>query len=231
VVIAGDSPPIAKPPKPTLRGVSHQVAFFVAIVATAALVFHAPSPRAAVACGVYGASLIALFGISALYHRPHWSPEKRQIMRRLDHSGIFLLIAGTYTPLFSLLDDPSLHYRPLWIMWIGAVIGVGKSMLWPHAPKWITAALCVLLGWAAVGDVIRLAPVMGPVSTWLLVAGGLIYSAGAVVYARKRPDPIPRVFGYHEVFHALVILASVCTFVSVVRIVDTARVPHLFHPG
>jgi hemolysin III len=222
-VTAASSPPTNKPPKPTLRGVSHQVAFFAAIVATAALVWHAPSARAAVACAVYGASLTALFGISALYHRPHWSPEKRQIMRRLDHSAIFLLIAGTYTPLFALLDDPSLHYRPLWIVWIGAALGVGKSMLWPHAPKWITAALCVLLGWAAVGDVVRLAPVMGPVSTWLLVAGGLVYSGGAVVYARKRPDPIPRVFGYHEVFHALVIVASVCTFVSVVHIVNLAR--------
>ncbi len=219
-MIADSSPPrVARPPKPTLRGVSHQIAFFAAIVATAALIVQAPSARAAVACGVYGASLVALFGISALYHRPHWSPEKRQIMRRLDHSAIFLLIAGTYTPLFALLDDPSLHHRPLWIVWIGAALGIGKSMLWPHAPKWITAALCVLLGWAAVGDVARLAPVMGPVSTWLLVAGGLIYSGGAVVYARKRPDPIPRVFGYHEVFHALVILASVCTFVSVLHIV------------
>ena len=223
MIAVGASVPPSKPPKPTLRGVSHQIAFYAAVVATAALVWHAPNAHAAVACGVYGASLIALFGISALYHRPHWSPEKRQIMRRLDHSAIFLLIAGTYTPLFALLDDPSLHYRPLWIVWIGAALGVGKSMLWPHAPKWITAALCALLGWAAVGDVVRLAPVMGPVSTWLLVAGGLVYSAGAVVYARKRPDPIPRIFGYHEVFHALVIVASICTFVSVVRVVALSR--------
>lgn len=223
MMTAGVSLPLSKPPKPTLRGVSHQVAFFAAIVATAALVWHAPSARAAAACGVYGASLTALFGISALYHRPHWTPEKRRIMRRLDHAGIFLLIAGTYTPLFALLDDPRLHYRPLWIVWIGAALGVGKSMLWPHAPKWITAALCVLLGWAAVGDVVRLAPVMGALSTWLLVIGGLVYSAGAVVYARKRPDPIPRVFGYHEVFHALVIVASICHFVSVVHIVDASQ--------
>lgn len=211
---------MSKPPKPVLRGVSHQIAFYAAIVATTALVWRAPSARAAVACGIYGATLTALFGVSALYHRPHWSPEKRQIMRRLDHSAIFLLIAGTYTPLFSLLDDPSLHHRPLWIVWIGAALGIGKSMLWPHAPKVITAALCLLLGWAVVGDVARLAPVMGSVSTWLLVVGGVIYSVGAVVYARRRPDPIPRVFGYHEVFHALVIVASVCHFVHVVRIVN-----------
>ena len=222
-MIADASALVAKPPKPTLRGVSHQAAFFAAIVATAALALRAPTAGAAAASAVYGASLTALFGVSALYHRPHWSPEKRQIMRRLDHSAIFLLIAGTYTPLFALLDDPGLHHRPLWIMWIGAVIGVGKSMLWPHAPKWITAALCVLFGWAAVGDVIRLAPVMGPLSTWLLVVGGLIYSVGALVYARRRPDPIPRVFGYHEVFHALVILASVCHFISVAHIVSLAR--------
>lgn len=206
-------------PKPKLRGVSHQIAFFVSLVAGAVLVATAPSTRSAAACAVYSVSLSALFGISALYHRPHWPPEKRQIMRRLDHSAIFLLIAGTYTPLFWLLDTEGSHLRPLWIVWIGAALGIGKSLLWAHAPKAITAALCVVLGWAAVGDVVRLGPVMGSTTVGLLVAGGVLYSIGALVYAKKRPDPVPEVFGYHEIFHALVIVASICHFVYVVRIV------------
>lgn len=208
--------------KPKLRGVSHQIAFFVSIVAGVVLVATAPNARSGAACAIYCATLTALFGISALYHRPHWPPLQRQRMRRLDHSAIFLLIAGTYTPLFWLLDTPSSHYRPLWIVWIGAAIGVGKSLFWPHAPKVFTAALCLLLGWAVVGDVVRLASVMGSITVALLVIGGVIYSMGAVVYARKRPDPVPAVFGYHEIFHALVIVASICTFIHVVRVVQTA---------
>lgn len=207
--------------KPRLRGVSHHAAFYVAIVATIALVLWAPSARAGRASAIYGATLTALFGISALYHRPTWSPEKRQLLRRLDHSAIFLLIAGTYTPLFWLLD-PSDAKRPLFVVWIGAALGIAKSLLWPKAPKVITAALCVILGWAVIGDVVRLSPIMGGISVALLVAGGVIYSLGAVVYARKRPDPAPLVFGYHEIFHALVILASVCTFAHVVRVVHAA---------
>ncbi len=208
--------------KPTLRGVSHQAAFFAAIVATAGLVAWAPSVRAKEACAVYGFTLTALFGISALYHRPTWSKEKRAWMRRLDHSAIFLLIAGTYTPLFWLLD-PSAQRRPLVVVWVGALLGIVKSLAWPHAPKPFTAALCLLLGWAVVGDVVRLAPVMGTAAVALLVTGGLVYSAGAVVYARRRPDPLPAVFGYHEVFHALVIVASACHFAHVVRVVELAR--------
>lgn len=218
----GRAPPMLPRVKPRLRGVSHQIAFFVSLVTGAALVFTAPSPRSAAACAIYAASLTALFGISALYHRPHWTPPRRALMRRLDHSAIFLLIAGTYTPLFWLLDPPASHYRPLWIVWIGAALGIAKSLLWPHAPKVLTAALCLILGWAVVGDVVRLAPAMGALTVSMLVAGGVIYSLGAVVYARKRPDPLPAVFGYHEIFHALVIVASICNFVHVVRVVRTA---------
>jgi len=207
--------------KPKLRGVSHQIAFFVALAAAGVLVLTAPSARAAGACAIYGATLAALFGISALYHRPHWAPPQRQIMRRLDHSAIFLLIAGTYTPVFLLMDTTAGH-RPLWIVWIGAALGIFKSMLWPHAPKVLTAALCLLLGWAVIGDVVRLGPLMGATTVTLLVAGGVIYSLGAIVYARKKPDPVPHIFGYHEVFHALVIVASICNFIHVVRVVHAA---------
>lgn len=207
--------------KPALRGVSHQAAFYLAIVATLALVVLAPSSRASMATGIYGLTLIALFGISAAYHRPNWSPERRQLMRRLDHSAIFLLIAGTYTPLFWLFD-PSASKRPLIMVWVGATLGIAKSLLWPHAPKVVTAALCVILGWAVVGDVARLTPLVGMTTIGLLVIGGVIYSLGAVVYATKRPNPVPLVFGYHEVFHAMVILASIFTFAHVVRVVNAS---------
>jgi hemolysin III len=206
-------------PKPLLRGVSHQVAFYVALCATAVLLAFAPSTRAMIAVAIYGASLLTLYGVSALYHRRNWTPAGRQRMRRLDHAAIFVLIAGSYTPVFMLLDDGA---APLWIVWIGAVIGVLKSILWPGAPKVLLAALCVALGWAVVGHVSRLAPVMGAVTVWLLVASGAIYTIGAVIYALRRPDPLPTVFGYHEVFHALVIVASVCHFVHVVRVLAIA---------
>ncbi len=208
-------------PKPKLRGVSHQVAFFVALAGTGVLVRSAHGDRAAAAAAIYGASLSALLGISALYHRKTWAPGPRAVMRRVDHSAIFLFIAGAYTPLFWLLD-PVPGHRPLWIVWVGAAIGVGKSLLWPHAPKALTAALYLVLGWAVIGDVVRLRDVMGPAALWLLVLAGVVYSLGAVVYARRRPDPAPLVFGYHEIFHALVLAASACTFAHVVLVLRAA---------
>ena len=204
--------------KPLLRGVSHQVAFFVSLLATALLVRIAHTPRALLSALVYGASLACLYGVSALYHRPTWKPAARQWMRRADHAAIFVLIAGSYTPLFLL--SPSGDLGPLWTVWIGAAIGVAKSLAWPHAPKAITAALCVALGWAVFAPVARLYPTVGPTTVGLLIASGVIYTLGAVVYALRRPDPLPRVFGYHEVFHALVIVASVCHFTHVVRVLE-----------
>jgi hemolysin III len=208
--------------KPRLRGVSHEIAFYVSIVAVALLVLGAPSARASVASVIYGATLATLFGVSALYHRPTWAPGPRQIMRRLDHAAIFLLIAGTYTPMFWLVDGPASGHRALWTVWIGAAVGVVKSILWPNAPKAITAAVCLLVGWGAIGDVVRLRSAVDAPTLWLLVIGGVLYSAGALVYARRRPDPAPLVFGYHEIFHALVVVAGACHFVHVARIVRGA---------
>jgi hemolysin III len=201
-----------------LRGVSHQVAFFAAILATLVLVLQATSAAAARAALVFGVSLVTLFGISALYHRVDWQPVARQRMRRLDHAAIFILIAGGYTPLFSLVPSMQGGHGALGAIWLGAGVGVVKSLLWPGAPKWITALVCVGLGWAVVGQVVDRAPLVGWVTLSMLVASGAIYSLGAVVYALKRPNPVPGVFGYHEVFHAIVIVASVFLYAHVVLV-------------
>ena len=208
----------ATPEKPLLRGVSHQFAFFVALAAAAALVLRSRSFAAGVAALVFGASLALLFGTSALYHRVQWSPAQRQRMRRLDHAAIFVLIAGGYTPIFALVPSSAGGHGALWAIWIGAAVGVVKSLLWAHAPKWVTALLCVTLGWTVTGQVIDRAPTVGALAVGMLILCGVIYSLGAAVYALRRPDPFPKVFGYHEVFHALVIVASGCLFVHVVLV-------------
>ena len=209
--------------KPRYRGVSHTWAFFAAVVATGALVAFARSSAASIVALVFGASLATLFGVSTLYHRIDWSPEARQRMRRLDHAAIFVLIAGGYTPLFYLFPRDERH-TALWMIWIGAAAGVIKSLVWVRAPKWVTALLCVAIGWMVVGEVIASVPAVGALSIGMLVASGSIYSLGALVYAAKRPDPIPGVFGYHEVFHAIVIVASACLFVHVLLVL---RAPSL----
>jgi hemolysin III len=208
--------------KPLFRGVSHQVAFFVAIVASTMLVLHARSHAAARAATVFGCSLALLFGTSALYHRVHWSPSQRQWMRRFDHAAIFLLIAGGYTPLFGLVPSTAGGHGALWVIWIGAGLGVLKSLLWANAPKWVTALLCVGLGWTVTGQVLDRSGSVGWLAVSLLVACGVIYSLGALVYALRRPDPLPKVFGYHEVFHALVVLASGCLFAHVALVLRAA---------
>lgn len=205
--------------KPRLRGVSHHVAFFFALAATVWLVLAhaAPASRAAL---VFGGALSLLFGTSALYHRVEWSPAARQRMRRLDHAAIFILIGGGYTPLFSLIPSRAGGHGALLAIWAGVAIGVIKSLAWPNAPKWVTALLCVGLGWTVVGQVIERTAVVGWPCVACLVASGVIYSVGAAVYALKRPDPSPRVFGYHEIFHALVIVASACLFMHVVLVLQ-----------
>ncbi len=203
------------PVKPLLRGVSHQISFFVAIAATAILVARASTSSGSAAAAVFGATLILLFGTSACYHRIDWTPAARQRMRRMDHAAIFTLIAGGYTPLFSLVPSETGGHGALTAIWIGAGVGVVKSLFWPHAPKWLTALLCVAIGWMVFGQVMGRTPSVGPTCIGLLVASGVTYSVGALVYALKRPDPFPRVFGYHEIFHLLVVLASGFLFAHV----------------
>jgi hemolysin III len=202
------------PVKPLLRGVSHQVACGVALVAGALLWRSVATDAARHAVAVYTASLVALFGVSAAYHRPTWTPRARQWMRRLDHAAIFVFIAGTYTPLCLALapaDGATLEA----VVWVGALAGVLQSMLWVQAPKPLIAVLYLALGWSVLPYVGRMRAAAGIAPLALILGGGVVYSAGALVYAKKRPDPAPRVFGYHEVFHALVIVAAVLHFTAV----------------
>jgi hemolysin III len=203
--------------KPLLRGVSHEIAAAFAVAGWVALIRAAPGPRAAAAAAVYGLALTAQFAISALYHRPSWGTQARLVMRRLDHAAIFLLIAGTYTPFCLLL--PGGGRWLLLAVWSGAVAGMVLSVAWPLAPKWLMAALTVGLGWAVVPMLPSLHGAIGARGLWLLGAGGVAYTVGALVYASRRPDPFPRVFGYHEVFHALVIAAAICHYVAVSGVV------------
>lgn len=193
--------------KPRLRGVSHQVAFFVALAVGPALVVAAPTPGVRAAVVVYSASLAALFGCSALLHRGTWSTRVLPWMRRLDHSTIFLFIAGTYTAVCALALPDGQARTILAAVWVGALAGVGISLAWVDAPRWLTAACYLAVGWVAVAALPWLWAALGVGQFILLAAGGLLYSVGAVVYARKRPDPWPELFGFHEVFHALVIAA------------------------
>jgi hemolysin III len=217
-VHATTDPVPTAPAKPLLRGVSHEVAAALALAAWIVLAILAPSARGRLAGGVYGASVFALFAVSAVYHRPTWSPRARLLMRRLDHSAIFLLIAGTYTPLCLALGGAR-GEALLAVAWGGALLGVALSVAWPKAPKALTAVVYVALGWVVLPVLPALRALLGTGAIGLLGAGGIVYSLGAVVYATRRPDPFPRVFGYHEVFHALVIVAAVLHFLVAGRAV------------
>jgi hemolysin III len=186
------------------------------LIGTAVLIALAHGPHALLGASVYGASPSTLFGLSALYHRGHWSPRVRRWLRRLDHSAIFVLIAGTWTPLCLMIDRG--RSLVLSVAWGGATLGVLQAVFCPRARTWLVAAGAVLLGWASVPFRRQIAQVAGTTGTALLVAGGVIHTLGAIVYALRRPDPAPFVFGYHEVFHALVVIAAACHFAVVALI-------------
>jgi hemolysin III len=201
--------------KPRMRGVLHQYAFFVSLVLGAALVIVAGDGRARLATGIYAFAVSGLLGTSALYHRVTWSTRARAWMRRLDHSMIFVLIAGTYTPFALLVLHGTLAHAILIVVWAGALGGIVLNLVWITAPRWLIAAVYVALGWVAVAAMPALANSIGAVGVALLAGGGLLYTAGAVIYATKRPDPSPQVFGYHEIFHALVVAAAAAHFAVV----------------
>jgi hemolysin III len=196
------------PLKPRLRGVLHEYAFFISLGCGVALILAASDGRARLAAAIYAAAVSALLGTSALYHRVTWRPRARRWMRRLDHSMIFVLIAGTYTPVALLALKGALAGTILIVLWAGAVGGVIFKLAWIDAPKWLFAAVYVALGLVTAAVFGQLPATIGWLGAAGLALGGLLYAVGAVVYASGRPNPWPKVFGYHEVFHALVIAAA-----------------------
>jgi hemolysin III len=206
---------IPEPAKPRLRGVIHQYAFFVAAVLGGLMVALAPAGKPRLAAAIYALSVAGLLGTSALYHRRDWPDRARMWMRRLDHSMIFVLIAGTYTPFALLVLHGTLANTLLIVVWAGAVGGTVLNLFWVRAPKPVTAAVYIALGWVAVAAMPQMADEMGAIGVGLIAFGGVLYTAGAVIYALRKPNPVPGVFGYHEVFHALVVAAAAAHFAAV----------------
>jgi hemolysin III len=218
---AAPTAPPASPAKvkPRLRGVSHEIAFYFAIAGTIALTMAAEPGLKTTAALIYGLSIVTLFGTSALYHRPMWSPVARARLRKADHAAIFVLIAGSYAPLGLVALPPDAGMRLLAFAWGGCALGLLKALFWAHAPRWVTAASYILVGWAAAVEWTAMGQALGSTRAGLIGLGGVCYSVGAIVYARKRPDPVPHVFGYHEIFHALVILAAFIHFAALGSVV------------
>jgi hemolysin III len=203
-------------PRPRLRGVLHQWGFFVSLPLAAVLVgLVARGGVERIAALAYGTSVVTMFGASALYHRVTWSPSARRWLRRLDHSMIYCLIAGTYTPFGLLVLDGAWRVAILAIVWSGAVLAICLKVFWVDAPKWLAAVIGIGLGWVGVVVMPQIFDRIGVPGAMLLLAGGVAYTAGGIVYACRRPDPVTDVFGYHEVFHALVIVAVACQYAAV----------------
>jgi hemolysin III len=199
---------------PVLRGVTHFWAVWFAAAGALVLVLFAASATARVAATIYGLGLIALFAGSATYHRWRWDPRWRPLLRRVDHSTIFVFIAASFTPVGILVLDGALATIVLVVVWAGALLGVFFSLVWIDAPRWLQAALYVGLGWVGVAATPQMLDRLGTAPVVLFGVGGVLYTVGAVVYALRRPDPWPLTFGFHEIFHAFVIGAAVCHFVA-----------------
>jgi len=202
------------PEIPRLRGVTHLYAFYCATVAAALLVVLAPGGVARGASAVYGLGLCALFGGSALYHRWRWNPRWRPVLQRIDHSTIFVFIAASYTPVCLLVLSGTVRWVVLVTVWTGALAGVALSVAWITAPRVLASACYVALGWVAVIAFPQLSAALPLVPLLLIGGGGVLYTVGAVVFAFQRPNPWPRVFGFHEIFHAFVVLAATAHFVA-----------------
>jgi hemolysin III len=201
--------------KPRLRGVFHQYAFFFFLASGLAIVAAAPTEKVRWAVSIYALTVVALFGVSALYHRITWPPRKRRFMRRLDHSMIFLLIAGTSTPFAVLVLSKPLSQIMLYVVWLGALAGICMKFAWIDAPRWLVTGIYLALGWAAVAAIPQIVGQVGMLATALLCAGGGMYTIGALIYAKRQPDPRPASFGYHEIFHLLVICAAGFHFAAI----------------
>ena len=206
---------VAESVKPHLRGWIHLGVTPFVIAASIVLVVLSPTSTAKWSCAVFGLTAIMLFGTSALYHRGHWSPTTSAVLRRLDHTNIFLIIAGTYTPLSILLLPASTARVLLIVVWAGALVGVLARVFWLGAPRWVYVPVYVALGWVAVWFFPSFYRAGGPWIVFWIALGGLAYTLGAVVYGTKRPNPSPRWFGFHEVFHALTVVGFGCHYIAV----------------
>jgi hemolysin III len=207
--------PAALSAKPRLRGWLHAAMFPAALIAGVFLTALADSPRGRVACAVYTITACLLFGVSALYHRGTWGPRAGALLRRLDHANIFLIIAGTYTPFTILLLDGAREQILLWGIWAGAGVGIAFRVFWVGAPRWLYTPCYIALGWAALFFLPDFLRAGGIAVLSLVVAGGLLYSTGGVIYGLKRPNPWPRWFGFHEVFHSFTLAAFAVHYVGI----------------
>ena len=205
--------------KPRLRGWLHSGIAPVALVAGIVLVLAAPASDARWAAAVFAFTSLMLFGTSAAYHRGTWSPRALAVWKRLDHVNIYLVIAGSYTPFAVLALEPPISTIVLTVVWSGAVAGVAFRFLWPDAPRWLYTGLYLAIGWMAIFVMPQLIDGAGITAAVLVLIGGLLYTLGAVVYATRRPDPSPRWFGFHEVFHSFTVAAWICHYIAVSLVV------------
>lgn len=208
--------------KPHLRGVSHEVAFFLALIAGGWLVATAASRLAIAVTAIYAVTLALMLGVSASYHRGNRSPIAELRWKRADHAMIFLFVAGTYTPICVLGIGGVPGMRILALVWIAAVLGALRALLWVRAPRGVATALYIVQGWLMIAYWPDVRSALATTVLRLLVAGGILYTVGALVYALRRPDPLPRWFGYHEVFHTFVIAACVCHFLLIAQLAHAA---------
>jgi hemolysin III len=211
--MSGVAIPMHLAPKPRLRGWSHAVAAVVAVVLCPIIIVLSPGAR--VVAAVHAGATIGLLGVSAVYHRFRWGPRMHTVLRRLDHSMIFVAIAATYTPIAVLVLPPGPGRTILAVAWAGAFVGVATQLLWPTAPRALTVGLYVTVGWAAMLVIDDIWRALGVAGFALMLLGGLLHTAGALVYATRRPDPWPTWFGFHEVFHLFVVAAVATHYVMV----------------
>ena len=209
--------------RPRLRGAFHLYGFILFAALGPVLVATAPGSRERLACAIFSVCILLSFGLSALYHRVSWKPTSRLLMRRLDHAGVFVFIAGSYAPYGLLVLVGAWRFSLLSVVGFGAVAGIALRVVWAEAPTWITALIAVALGWAALVALPQVVSATGWPTVALLLAGGGLYTLGALSYAARRPNPVPAVFGYHEVFHLLTVVAAGCHFCALAVFLLSAR--------